>query len=260
MLEIVIIIYALLFGLCFGSFANVLIYRIPAGESIVRPPSHCIACGHRLTAADLIPVLSRLLLRGRCRYCGEHISRRYSVIEIMCAVLFVCMVIYTGFQAASVPLCAFAFTLLCVSCIDAETKEIPDGLIVFGAFVGMAWVAASCFLPLGAPIWYNALLGSLAGALPLLVIDRCCILLLGKDGFGYGDVKLMAMAGLFLGWQSALLSLAFAFIAGGAFGAVLLLTHRAERGIYLAFGPFLSAGVLASLWFGEGFMSLIFPF
>lgn len=252
------IIYAALFGLCFGSFANVLIGRLPKGGSVVSPPSHCDACGRRLEARDLIPVLSWLLLRGRCRFCKERISPRVPAVELGCAILFVCVTAHTGPDISAVPLCALAFTLLCVSCIDADTCEIPDGLIIFGSSVGIVWVIISIFMDTGAPAWHDALLGAFCGAAPLFLIDRLSLLLLKKDGFGYGDVKLMAMAGLFLGWKLAFVSLFFAVVAGGAYAAFLLISRRAERGAYLAFGPFLSAGVIAALWFGQRFLELMF--
>lgn len=257
-MQLIITIYALLFGLCFGSFANVLIYRLPRGESVVRPPSHCPKCGRRLAGVDLIPVLSWLLLCGRCRYCGDSVSRRYPAVEAACAALFAGMSLCTGASVSLIPLCMLAFVLLCVSFIDAETGEIPDGLLIFGAAAGVAWVVASNFIPLGAPGLLDAFLGACAGALPLLLIDRLAILLLRKDGFGYGDVKLMAMCGLFLGWRLTLCSLLFAVVAGGLYGAVLLLAKRAETGSYFAFGPFLAAGVLAALWFGRPFLDLLF--
>lgn len=250
-LQAVTNVLALLFGLCFGSFANVIIYRLPRGESINKPPSHCPSCNHRLSAFDLMPVLSWLFLRGKCRYCKAKVSVRYPVVELLCAALFVFMALYAGPSPAVIPLCAFAFMLLCVTFIDFETQEIHDGLLVFGAVFGVAWVAVSHFTPIGAPVWYDALLGALAGAAPLFLIDRVSILLLKKDGFGYGDVKLMAVAGLFLGWQMTLLSLFFAVVAGGVFGVFMLATKRLERGGYFAFGPFLSVGILAALWFGR---------
>ena len=257
-MEVIVTIYAAVFGLCFGSFANVLIYRLPRGESVVKPPSHCPACDRRLAAADLIPVLSFLLLRGRCRYCKARISPRYPLVEAACALLFAGMALYTGPALSLIPLCLLAFVLLCVSGADIDTREIPDGLVVFGAVCGILWVAASFVLPTGAPLWSDALLGALAGASPLFLIDRLTILLLKKDGFGYGDIKLMAMAGLYLGWKLALVSLLFAVVAGGLFGAVLMIIRRVEKGAYLAFGPFLSAGVLASLWFCRPFLDMLF--
>lgn len=263
MLQTITVAYATLFGLCFGSFANVVIYRLPRGESIVMPPSHCPACGRRLSAADLVPVLSWLFLRGHCRYCGAPVAWRYPAVETACAALFAGMAVYTGPQLHVVPLCALAFMLLCVAVIDYDTQEIPDGLLIFGAVTGILWIGASYLLHIGAPSVLGGLLGAIAGALPLLLIDRISLLLLKKDGFGYGDVKLMAVAGLYLGWALTLTALLFAVVGGGIIGAILLTRqgkNRNENGTYMPFGPFLAAGVLASLWFGERFLAALFWF
>jgi leader peptidase (prepilin peptidase)/N-methyltransferase len=254
-------IYAALFGLCFGSFANAAAYRLPKGISLAKPPSHCPACKKRLAAADLVPVLSWLLLRGRCRYCKKRIGARYPLTEAACALLFACMAQFAGANFSAVPLCLFAFVMLCVAIIDGETQTIPDGLLVFGGIVGLLWTAAAVFFPELFPharAWQDAALGAAAGALPLFVLDRAALLLLKKDGFGYGDMKLMAVAGLFLGWQLALASFFFAFVAGGAYGAYLILSRRIKKGAYIAFGPFLCAGAAAALWFGEQFFNWLF--
>jgi leader peptidase (prepilin peptidase)/N-methyltransferase len=254
----ILIIYSALLGLCFGSFANSLIYRWPRNESIVTPPSHCPACKHRLEARDLIPVVSWLLLKARCGYCKERISARYPLVEAVCALLFAC----AAWQAAAwpdiIPLCVLVFALLTVSVIDWDTQEIPDGLLITGATAGILWVAASHFFSgLNAPGVIDALLGAGAGALPLFLLDRLVLLLIKKDGFGFGDVKLMAVAGLFLGWQMVLVSFFLAFIAGGMYAAFLLFSGRSKRGTYMPFGPFLAAGVLAALWWGEKIAVLV---
>ena len=277
---------AAVFGLCFGSFANVIIYRIPRNESIMSPPSRCPACSVKLSGADLLPVVSWFLLKGKCRYCGVRISLRYPAVEAVCAALFASVAVYAGRSYytlySAIPLCLLAFMLLSVSVIDADTQEIPDGLLIFGAIVGAIWVIAGNLLPFvydkifshwssvfglrtdylfitafNAPIWYDALLGALAGAAPLFIIDRFVMLTLKKDGFGFGDVKLMAVAGLFLGWRLTLVSFFFAFMLGGLIMGFLLAIKRVEKGSYLAFGPYLSAGVLLAMWFGEGFMRLV---
>ena len=242
--DIFIIAFVFLFGICFGSFANVVIYRLPKKLSIAKPPSACPSCGNQLSAMDLLPVLSWLLLRGRCRVCNKKISLRYPLVELLCGLLFASMVIYSPTLSA-VPLIVFAFILLVISFIDADTQEIPDGLVIIGAVAGVVWVAC------GGIVWWNALLGVVAGAAPLLIIDRICLAVLKKDGFGYGDVKLMAMVGLFLGWKLILMAFLFAFISGAAFAVYLMATGKAKRGAYMAFGPFLCIGTLLSFWFGE---------
>jgi len=259
MLENLMKIYAVLFGLCFGSFANVVIYRIPRGESIVSPPSRCPQCGRRLTLIDLIPALSWLILRGRCRYCKVRVSCRYPVVEIMCAALFIGNVIFMGVGWQVIPLCVLAFVLLCIAWIDFDIQEIPDGLVIAGAVAGILWVIAGVIFPdVDSPVWHDALLGAVAGAAPLFLIDKLTMIFAGKEGFGFGDVKLMAMAGLFLGWQLTLVSLLFAVVSGGVLGAVLLASKKVKQGGYMPFGPFLAVGIIASLWFGEKFIGVLF--
>lgn len=240
-----------LFGLCFGSFANVIGYRLPREESIVQPPSHCPQCGKNLSAGELIPILSWIFLRGRCKGCKEPISIRYPAVELACGLLFAAMALYTGQAWSLLPLSMLAFTLLCITLCDMDTQIIPDGLVIYGAVWGVLWVAVSFFIPIGAPIWWDALLGAVCGAGPLFLIDRLTILTVKKDAFGYGDVKLMLMTGLFLGWKMSLVSLFFGVILGGIAGVFVLRRKREEGGTYMAFGPFLAAGVLLALWFGN---------
>ena len=254
------IIFAVIFGLCFGSFANVLIYRMPRKISIILPPSQCPACSHRLRVLDLLPVASWLALGGSCRYCKASIGWRYPIVELVCALLFVAMVGFTA-SFSAIPLAFFAFILVSISLIDWDTQEIPDGLLVAGGICGILWVVMAYFAPYAfplAPYWLDGVLGVVAGALPLLLIDRLAIFVLKKDGFGYGDVKLMAVAGLFLGWQLVFVAYYFAFIIGGVYAIFLLVTRRARRGGYMAFGPFLALGILGALWFGQKFISAMF--
>jgi len=249
-------------GLCFGSLANVVIYRLPRDISIVSPPSGCPACKTRLVFYDLIPIISWALLLGRCRNCKSKISIRYPLVEFTCALLFACMVLFTH-SLSAIFLSLLAFVLLAVFVIDYDTQQIPDSLLVFAAIVGVGWVILGQFSPLfslsfpNAPGFISAFLGILAGGLPLLVIDRLVLLLYKKDGFGYGDVKLMAVSGLFLGWQLIIVAFFIAFISGGAFAVYLLVTGRARRGEYIAFGPFLCGGVIVAIWFGQGIISFM---
>ena len=246
------IIFGFTAGLCFGSFANVIIYRLPRKTSIISPPSACTTCNHRLAFYDMFPVVSWILLRGHCRHCRSKISSRYPLTELACGLLFAGMVYFTP-SLSAVFLSLFSFILLAVSVIDWETQEIPDGLLVTAALVGAGWIAAGHFSDLFpyAPVFIDAVLGIIASGLPLFVIDRLVLLLAKKDGFGYGDVKLMAVCGLFLGWQLVLVAFIIAFISGGMYATFLLITSRAKSGEYIAFGPFLCAGVIGALWFGR---------
>jgi len=258
--EIMFVIIAFLFGLCFGSFANVIIYRIPKKISIVTPPSHCPSCDKRLGIIDLIPLLSWFYLLGKCRSCKKKISPIYPFVELLCGLLFASAVYYSV-SLTAFPLAIFMFVLLAITFIDAYTQEIPDGLVITGAVAGIVLLAGNYFLPHAFPYemykltWSNALLGVVAGAAPLFIIDRLTLLLIKKDGFGYGDVKLMAMVGLFLGWKMILMSFFFAFFIGAIYAVYLMASGKAKRGTYMAFGPFLCLGVLGAFWFGENILS-----
>lgn len=253
-----ILSFSFLLGLCFGSFANVVIYRLPKGLSIVKPPSACPFCNHRLAPFELIPVISWLFLRGKCRKCKKRISFRYPLVELICGGLFAAMVCYSATLSA-VPLMVLAFVLLVISFIDFDIQEIPDGLVIIGAISGVFLVGGGHFFAnnfYGARAWHDALLGVIAGAVPLLIIDRITLVLLKKDGFGYGDVKLMAMVGLFLGWRLMFVAFFLAFISGGAFAVYLIAAGKAKRGAYMPFGPFLCVGALLAFWFGESLLEL----
>jgi len=242
------ILAAFVVGICFGSFANVLIYRIPKKISIIKPPSSCTSCTKQLGIVEILPILGWIFLRGKCKHCKEKISIRYPLVECTCGLLFgVTFFISSGISPIFISF--FAFILLTTAIIDYDTQEIPDGLIATGAVAAVLWVLSGFWIDSLVPHWSNALLGSAAGALPLLFIDRLCILLVKKDGFGYGDVKLMAVAGLFLGWQNVLVAFFFAFVLGGIYATYLLITKNAEKGAYIAFAPFLCAGSLISVWF-----------
>ena len=253
-----LIVWAALIGLCFGSFANVLIFRLPRKISILSPPSACPACNCPIAIYDLLPIVSWILLKGRCRNCNEGISPRYPLIEITCSLLFVGMVLFTA-SLSAVFLSLFIFLLLTVSLIDRDTQEIPDVLPFVIALVGVGWVVAGHFSPLfpKAPGFISAVLGILAGGLPLFIVDKLVLAVFKKDGFGYGDVKLMAASGIFLGVQLIFVAFFIAFVTGGVYAAFLLSTGRARRGEYIAFGPFLCIGTVTALWFGQALLGFI---
>ena len=245
-------------GLCFGSFANVLVYRLPRKISIVKPPSACPACKLGIAAYDLLPLISHMLLKGRCRKCNARISPRYLIAELACAILFMGMLFFTGFPSA-IFLSILAFILLVISLIDWDTQEIPDGLLLTALGIGIAWVTIGNLTTVFSrvPGFIDAVVGILAGATPLLIIDRLVLALFKKDAFGYGDVKLMAVAGLYLGVGGVLMAFFFAFVAGGVFATFLLVTGRAKRGTYIAFGPFLCGGIITALWLGPALRGLL---
>ena len=247
---------AFLLGTVFGSFANVLAYRLPLGKSIVSPTSCCPACDKRIKPHNLVPVVSFFVLRGKCRHCMAKISKKYPIVELFCGLLFAATAFLYPFPAA-VAFVALAFALLVVSLVDMQVQEIPDSMLVLVVAAAIFWIIADpdSITPL------DALIGAMAGAIPLFLLDRITLVLLNKDGFGYGDVKLMGAVGLFLGWQGVLVTYFIAFITGAIAAVYMLGAKKAERGGYIAFGPFICLGTMAAAWshayFGEHIVSFI---
>ncbi len=234
-------------GLLIGSFINVCIVRIPEGESIVFPPSRCPRCQKRLSPLDLIPVISYLLLRGKCRHCGEKISARYPLVEILVSVLFILVYRKYGLSISALAYAVLAAVLVAASFIDLEHMIIPDALNIFLGAVGLLFLLAGQTVS-----WQQALLGFAAGGGILLLLGYLSVWILKKEGMGGGDIKLAAVCGLYLGFERILLSLMMAFYYAAAIVLLLLLAGRLKKGQYLPFGPFIAAGAItAALYFNE---------
>ncbi|MDR2197607.1 MAG: prepilin peptidase [Coriobacteriales bacterium] len=261
-LNIVILTFVFVFGAVIASFLNVLIYRIPLKLDFMRGFSFCPSCRHRLGPLDLVPIVSYLALGRACRYCHEPISPRYLVIELAGGLLaLACWLAFIGpdllatetpfllanprFLGAFAPIGAavlyfFVLSLLLViSCIDADTMEIPDGLNIALALCGLLSILVGPEL-----VWHSRLIGLFIISVPLFVIA-----LIIPGAFGGGDVKLMAAAGILLGWQATLLACFIGIILGGAWGIFLLATHRKEAKGHFAFGPALCTGIAVALFF-----------
>lgn len=222
----------------FGSFINVCVHRIPRHESIAYPPSHCPTCGHQLGPIELVPVLSWLWQRGRCRHCGAPISWRYPFVELLTAGLFILVYQRFGWSLTAVYWCAITSLLIVISFIDLDTLEIPTELVMGGA------VLAAAYNWLGGTPPVEWLLGGGLG-FGLFYLVYC----FSRGGMGGGDVRLAGMLGLALGWRKLLLALLVAFVAGAVVSVLLLLLKRVTRKDPMPFGPFLAAGgYVAALW------------
>ncbi|MDU1325163.1 MAG: prepilin peptidase [Clostridiales bacterium] len=239
-------IFLFLFGVTAGSFLNVCILRLPEGESIVTGPSHCTSCGARLRWWELIPLASWLALRGRCARCHSPISPQYPLIEAANGVLWMLAYHRFGLSFDTLLGCGLASALLTASVIDARTREIPPGTTIAVAVLG----ALRLFLHLSD--WPSHLLG-LVGVSGILML---ILLLSGGAAVGGGDVKLMAGAGLFLGLRLTL----FAFFLGCLLGSIIHLTRMklCGAGRDLALGPYLSAGILIALFWGDALLTWYF--
>ena len=219
----------------------VLQYASQQPESIAFPGSHCPQCQTLIKPWDNIPILSFLLLRGRCRHCGVGISWRYPCIELLTALLYVGIVTQFGLTPESLIYVVFASLLLIISGIDLDHQLIPDVLSVPGILLGVAAI------PLSPISWQNAFLGILAGGGIIWITGFLGALAFKKEAMGGGDVKLMAMIGAFLGWKMVFLTIFFASVTGALIGILFKIFTGKE---YIPFGPFLSIGALLALFFG----------
>ncbi|MGL5435362.1 MAG: prepilin peptidase [Lachnospiraceae bacterium] len=241
LLKSLLIVLTWLIGASVFSFVNVLVYRVPRDLPFVRGHSFCPECGHHLAVLDLIPVFNRLLLKGRCRYCGTRIPARDTWIELSGGCIALLCVYKTANMAAAVTGFVFLTILMAVALVDMDTMEITDGFVLALLFIGLISLAAVPGLPLT-----ERLIGIVSVSFPLLLIT-----LVIPGAFGGGDIKLMAACGLFLGWRLSLLSLFLAIMTGGMYGIYLLAAGKKGRKDHFAFGPFLCVGMLAALFWGE---------
>lgn len=235
-----------LFGLIMGSFYNVCIYRIPEGQSIVSPPSHCGSCNHQLAPLDLIPVISWLALGRRCRYCKAPIAWRYPLVELLTGALFVSLFLKFGLSWELPFYLVFISLMVMVAFIDIDHRIIPDRFILTGLALGIGLL----FTPWGIS-WKQALIGGAIGGGSLILVDLAGRVFFKKEGMGFGDIKLMLMAGIFLGMQQTVISLLLAVWIAAVAGVILIRIRGNDSDHYMPFGPFLALGCTLSIFFGN---------
>jgi len=249
-------VYAALVGLVTGSYLNVVIHRLPRGESTVLPRSHCPWCGGVIRARDNLPVVSYLLLRGRCRRCGAPISWRYPALEALTALLFVAVVERFGFTLEALAGLVFGCLLLVLAAIDLDHFLLPDKLTLPGILLGLA---AQFSLPRTSLL--DALLGVAVGAGLLILVINFWFWIRGEEGMGMGDVNMLAMIGAFLGWQGVIVALFGGALAGALVGLGLMAARKLDLTSKLPFGTFLAVGALVALFsrgrLVDAYMSLL---
>jgi len=260
---------AALFGLAIGSFLNVVIYRLPLmlerqwraqcaeitghpakaeGEpiSLARPRSRCPSCSAQIRAIHNIPVLSYLALRGRCASCGVKISLRYPLVELATAIVSGTVAWHFGFGYQAALALVFSWYLIAMTGIDLDRQLLPDLLTLPFLWIGLI---ASLWPGVGTASPRDALIGAVAGYLVLWIVFHAFRLVTGKEGMGYGDFKLFAAIGAWLGWQMLPLVLLLSALVGAAVGITLIVTRRHGRDVPIPFGPYLAgAGWIAMLW------------
>lgn len=257
-----------LFGLLIGSFLNVVIHRVPkmmqresdnyvAHESgkplphtehfnLMLPRSACPQCGHRITALENIPVVSYLFLRGKCSGCKTPISARYPIIELLTGILSSFLIWRFGSGLAGLATLLFAYLLIAMTFIDADTQLLPDDLTLSLLWAGLLVNLQSTFVPLS-----DAVIGAAAGYLSLWSIYWLFKLVTGKEGMGYGDFKLLAALGAWLGWSMLPIILLLSSVVGAIVGICLIVFHKRGRDNPIPFGPYLAAAGMIALLYGK---------
>lgn len=248
--------FVAVFGAAVGSFLNVVVYRIPAGLSVLHPPSRCPRCGRRLSPRDNVPVLGWLWLRGRCRYCRTPIAIRYPLVEATTALIFLGVFWHFGWTWNTLGFWIFASFLLALSLIDWDTQTLPSELtqplLVAGLiFQGIAGWLATQQLAGVASFTFSGVLGMVLALWLLEIVAFLGEWVLGKQALGDGDPKLMAAIGAWLGWRSMLLAWFLGNILGLIANAPGLVVGRLKFGEKFSFGPYLALGAAIALFYGE---------
>jgi leader peptidase (prepilin peptidase) / N-methyltransferase len=249
---LLIIIFA--FGLCFGSFLNVIVYRLPLKISIINPPSSCPSCKTRLGMLELIPLFGYFLLRGRCRHCGIRISARYPVVEILTGFLFIAVFYRFGLTIQAFFYLTLLYLLIAVTLIDLEHRIVPNTLVAVGLIIGFLFYLPTVllfFTDLPNQLIINRSLIDALGGLALGGGLMLLIILVSRGGMGAGDMKLMAMIGLYVGLRGVAVVMLAAFIFGALVGIFMMIIGRATRKDALPFAPYLALATLVDVFWGK---------
>jgi len=273
---VVATVVAAVVGLCVGSFLNVVIHRLPKildrgwqtqcaelrGEDPPVPPrynlavprSACPACGHQITSMENIPVVSWLALRGKCSACAAPIAPRYPIVELLGGALAAAAIFKFGPTWQGLAACAFLWTLLALTGIDFDTQLLPDNLTLPLLWGGLIANLFGLFVPLA-----DAVIGAIAGYMALWTIFWLFKIIRGKEGMGYGDFKLLAALGAWLGWKMLPLIVLGSSVVGAAIGIALVAFKGRDHNVPLAFGPYLAIAGAVALFFGPTILRLYFP-
>lgn len=245
-LDIYFAISAFILGAVVGSFLNVCICRLPRDESIVSPPSHCPNCSCGIRWYDNIPLISYLLLRGKCRGCGTRISPQYPLVELLNGLLTLALFLRFGPTFSFLVLFLFCSALVVITFIDLEHQIIPDEISLPGILLGFLF---SFFMP--GHTWLNSVIGILLGGGSLLLVASGYHWLTGKEGMGGGDIKLLAMMGAFLGWKAIPFIIFASSLVGSVIGISLMLIKKKDSKLAIPFGPYLAFAAILYIFYGR---------
>ncbi|MCH5164653.1 MAG: prepilin peptidase [Clostridiales bacterium] len=262
-IEIIILISLILVGLCIGSFLNVLIYRLPLSMSIITPSSHCPSCKQKIKWYDNIPLLSYIILGGKCRHCKSKISFRYFAVELINLILWIVVLLLLRLSFYSVIYLFTASILLAIVFIDAKHQIIPDSLNIALAVLGTMVTVYSIFDPNVVSLlghfttpWWEHLIGGFGGGLLFAGIYYIYLLIRKKEGLGGGDIKFIATIGFILGYKLTLLTIGFSAIIACFYLLIKRLAGKLEADKPFAYGPFLASAAFIALLFGDYLINL----
>ena len=246
-MEIIICVLTALLGLCVGSFLNVVIYRVPNGMSIAMPPSHCPKCGYKLKWYDNIPVLSYLILGGKCRSCKEPISPRYTIVELLNMLLWLLFALSFHDNIFYLVVCCLAAsTLVVIAFIDLEHMLIFDRFQIIMLALGVLAIFADPSV-----VWWERLIGFAAGGLLFFAFYGVAYLMYKQEGMGFGDVKLAAVCGLLLGWKNLIVMVLVASLVGSVVLLILKFARKDESKKEYPFAPFIALGTVVAMLVGN---------
>ncbi len=240
-----------IYGIIIGSFLNVCIYRIPLKQDIVYTSSHCMNCGTKVKWYDLIPVVSYLVLAGKCRTCKTKLSKQYPLIELLNGAAYLGIFHYLGLSYEAGMMCVLFSVLLVITLIDIRYKIIPNSILIFLMIIGIVYVV------LVDQKFISSIIGFFAVSLILLIIA-----VISNGQMGGGDIKLMAVCGFIIGWQKILVALLIGSVFGSIIGVILIILKINKKKQQIPFGPYLSAGVFVAALFGteliQWYLNLVF--
>ena len=259
--DVYFLVLTFILGTVIGSFLNVCIYRIPAGMSIVKPRSRCGNCGHTLSGSELVPIISWLFLRGRCKKCHSKISVRYTIVELLVGIIF--LLTYLKFELSLLTLIFWLFfsIMTVVFFIDLDHKIIPNKVVIFGLISSVFPVLYHLLWTY--PIYQSSeklapLYGVLVPTVLMFLFLFGSLLILKKSGLGMGDVKIYTVIGLFIGWKLSLLSIWIAFFLGGIFGLIWIFAFKKSSKDYIPFAPFIVFGTFVSVFYGVSILAFLY--
>lgn len=245
------LILIFILGSVIGSFLNVCIYRIPVNKSIFFPPSHCTNCKTKLKPVDLIPVLSYLIYKGKCKYCGEKISPQYPLIEILNGLIYILIFIKFEYSLNFIFHCILGSLLIIIGVIDYKHTIIPNGLIIFGLSTGLIYRFVLPLFLRTEVLWLDSIFGLLIGGGFFLLVA-----IVSKGNMGGGDIKLLGMLGFFLGVKKTMMIIFLSFFIGALFTLPLLILKKKGRKEMIPFGPFIALSAFITMLYYHELLDL----